>query len=111
MLFFNSNLEFLPINNESMICYTKHSDDYSDIILIVVNLDTNWPQSGFIEIPLKKYGLPESKSFQVHDLLDDKRYLWHGQRVFVKLEPSISPAHIFKIRRFERSERNFDYYL
>ena len=31
------------------------------------------------------------------DLLTDARYVWHGSRNFVQLDPSILPAHIFRV--------------
>jgi starch synthase (maltosyl-transferring) len=47
----------------------------------------------------------------MHDLLTDARYLWHGNRNYVELDPATAPAHIFRIRRRARSERDFEYYL
>jgi starch synthase (maltosyl-transferring) len=43
--------------------------------------------------------------------MDNKRYLWNGSRNFVQLDPNASPAHIFRLRRYQRSERDFDYYF
>jgi starch synthase (maltosyl-transferring) len=105
------NLEFYPVDNENLICYGKHNEDFSEILIIVVNLDTQWAQSGWIELPLEKFGIPETKPYQVHDLLSGDRYLWNGPRNFIKLDPEEKTAHIFKLRRYQRTEKNFDYYL
>ncbi|MFH1368834.1 MAG: alpha-1,4-glucan--maltose-1-phosphate maltosyltransferase [Elusimicrobiota bacterium] len=94
----DQNLEFVPVDNEHMICYAKYSADYSEVLLIIVNLDTFWAQSGWIELPLKEFGLPENTPFEVNDLLDGKSYLWNGPRNFIRLDPSESPAHILKLR-------------
>jgi len=107
----NRNLRFYPFDNESVICYGKHSDDFSEVIIVAVNLDPNWTQSGWLELPIEEFDLPFGKPYQVHDLLNDKRYLWNGGRNFVQLDPQTSPAHIFRLRRFQRSEREFDYYF
>jgi len=107
----NANLKFYPIDNESIICYGKHSDDMSEVIIVTVNLDPNWTQSGWLELPIHELDLPPGRPYQVHDLLDNKRYLWSGSRNFVQLEPKVSPVHIFRLRRFQRSERDFDYYF
>jgi starch synthase (maltosyl-transferring) len=107
----DSNLEFFAVDNSSIIAYGKYSDDFSEIILVIVNLDPKWAQSGWVELPLAKLGISEKKPYQVQDLLDGKRFIWNGPKNFVKLDPSEVPAHIFKIRRFQRSEKNFDYYL
>ncbi len=46
-----------------------------------------------------EFGLSESEAYQVHDLLTDARYTWHGSRNYVELDPSTQPAHIFRVRR------------
>lgn len=107
----NDNVVFHKIDNEQVICYTKASADLSEILLIVVNLDPHHRQSGWIELPLDDLKLDELQPYQVHDLLSDDRFLWHGKRNFVELDPSTVPAHIFQIRRRVRTERDFEYYL
>ena len=47
----------------------------------------------------------------MHDLLTDARYLWHGARNYVQLDPARAPAHIFRVRRHVRTEHDFDYFL
>jgi starch synthase (maltosyl-transferring) len=47
----------------------------------------------------------------VHDLLSDQRYIWRGRYNYVMLDPQRAPAHVFRLRRRVRSERDFDYYL
>jgi len=107
----NDNLKFYPTDNENIVCYGKHSDNFSEILIVVVNLDPNWAQSGWLELPIEEFDLPSGRPFQVHDLLDNQRYLWNGNRNFVQLEPYTAPAHIFRLRRYQRSERDFDYYF
>jgi starch synthase (maltosyl-transferring) len=46
----------------------------------------------------------------VHDLLSDARYMWHGARNYVELDPALCPAHVLLVRRQTRREQNFDYY-
>jgi starch synthase (maltosyl-transferring) len=111
VLQYDKNLEFYPIDNDSLICYGKHNDDFSEIVLVVVNLDTKWAQSGWIELPLDKFKISSKTSFQVQDLLTGERYIWNGARNFIKLDPSEACAHIFKVRRYHHTEKNFDYYL
>ena len=41
----------------------------------------------------------------------EPRYLWHGARSFVALDPAVLPAHVFRVRRRLRTERDFDYFL
>jgi starch synthase (maltosyl-transferring) len=104
-------LRFHPVDNEQLICYSKHTADYSNVILVVVNLDPHHTHSGWLELPLAELGLEAGTPFQVHDLLSDARYLWHSRRNFIELNPQVAPAHIFRVRRKIRTERDFDYYL
>ncbi len=62
-------------------------------------------------LDLATLGIDADRPFQVHDLLTDARYLWSGPRNFVELDPARAPAHIFRVRRHVRTERDFDYFL
>ena len=105
------HLHFFPIDNEQLICYGKFTEDLSNIILVVVNLNPHHTQGGWLELPLQDLGLDPLQPYQVHDLLGDARFLWHGPRNYVELNPHVVPAHVFRIRRRVRTERDFDYYL
>ena len=56
-------------------------------------------------------GSGSAASYQVHDLISDERYLWHGETNFVKLDPQVNPAHILRVRRKTRTEHDFDYFM
>jgi starch synthase (maltosyl-transferring) len=105
------SLRFHPLDNDQLIAYSKATEDLSDIVLVIVNLDPHYKQSGWVEVPLADFQLGATQSYQVHDLLTDARYLWQGARNYVELNPSALPAHIFKVRRRVRTERDFDYFL
>jgi starch synthase (maltosyl-transferring) len=105
------SLRFHPVDNEQLIAYTKTDRDLSNVILVVVNLDPHHTQSGWVELPLADLGLDPQQPYQVHDLLTEGRYLWHGPRNYVQVDPQLVSAHIFVIRRRVRTERDFDYYL
>jgi len=104
-------LHFQQTDNDEIVAFTKVSEDLSDILLVVVNLDAHHQQSGWVTLPLEELELDADHPFQVHDLLSEARYLWHGPRNYVELDPHILPAHIFQIRRRVRTERDFEYYL
>ena len=105
------SLRFHPVDNEQLICYSKSTDDLTNIILTVVNLDPHHLQSGWVEVPLDKFGLDPLQPYQVHDLISDARYLWQGERNYMELNPQAVPAHIFRLRRRVRTEQDFDYFL
>lgn len=107
----NHNLRFHEVDNEQIIAFSKSSVDGSNQVLVVVNLDPHYKQSGFITLPLEELSLDPRQPYQAHDLLTDARYLWQGSRNYVELNPKTVPAHIFVIRRKVRTEHDFDYYL
>jgi starch synthase (maltosyl-transferring) len=107
----NDNLHFHRIDNEEIIAFTKSTDDGTNQVLVVVNLDPHHAQAGFVELPLEQLGIDPHQPYQVHDLLSDERYLWHGSRNYIELHPQRIPAHLFVIRRRVRTEHDFDYYL
>jgi starch synthase (maltosyl-transferring) len=96
---FYNNLRFHPVDNEALLFYSKVTPARDSIILIVVNLDPLYTQSGYVEAPVELFGEIEGDRYEVHDLLTDERYLWHGRRNYVALHPSIQPAHILRVRR------------
>ena len=69
----------------------------NNVILTVVNLDPAHRHTGWVELPLAQLGLDESRAYLVHDLLGDARYTWQGAWNYVELDPSVVPAHIFRI--------------
>jgi starch synthase (maltosyl-transferring) len=104
-------LLFHEIDNDRLICYTKNTEDLSNIVLVIVNLDPDHTHSGWLELPVDTLGLDPKQPYQVHDLISGARYLWSGSRNYVELNPQVVPAHIFQIRRRIHSEKEFDYYL
>jgi starch synthase (maltosyl-transferring) len=107
----DGDLRFHSVTNDQLLCYSKHTEDHADVILVVVNLDPHHTQSGWVELSSEVLEGARESHYQVHDLLSDSRFLWHGQRNFVELNPSVVPAHIFRLRRRVRTERDFEYYL
>jgi len=105
------SLRFHPIDNERIICYSKQTEDFSNIIVVVVNLDPHHTQAGWVELPLSDLGIDHRMPYQMHDLLGDARYLWHGPRNYVELNPGIAPAQILRVRHKTRTERDFDYFM
>jgi len=105
------SLRFHEIDNEQMICYTKQTADLDNIIVVVVNLDPHHVQSGWVKIPLEPLNLEAADSYQAHDLLIGARFLWHGARNYVQLDPKTGPAHVLRLRRRIRREQDFDYFM
>jgi starch synthase (maltosyl-transferring) len=92
------SLRFHPLDNDQLIAYSKSTADGSNIVLVVVNLDPKYTQSGWINVPLEDFRIGPGQTFEVHDLLADAHYTWQGSRNYIELNPSRIPAHIFKVR-------------
>jgi len=105
----NLTLRFHETTNDEILCYSKSAGD--DVVLAIVNVDPHNTQAGYVELDLATLNLDANRPFQVHELLSGARYTWHGPRNYVKLNPQVVPAHIFRIRRKVRSEHDFEYFL
>jgi len=91
------SLRFHLVDNDQLICYSKRTEDLSNVILVVVNLDYRYKQSGWVDLSLEELGLDDAQPYEVHDLLADATYRWQGARNYVELDPQKIPAHIFRI--------------
>jgi len=107
----DAGLRFLDIDNEQMLAYTKASADGSNIIVCVVNLDPHHTQSGWLELDMAEFGLEPHQAYQMHDVISDAHFLWHGPRNFVSLDPKRCPVHVMQLRAHLRRENDFDYFL
>jgi starch synthase (maltosyl-transferring) len=105
----NESLEFHKTDNEQIIAYSKAAGD--DIVVVIVNLDPLHLHRGHIELPLEGWGIGPTDNYQFHDLLTDARFLWSGPKNFVQLDPKFVPAHILALKRYVRTERDFDYFI
>ena len=93
------SLAFHHVDNEQLICYSKGTEDRENIIVVVVNLEPQCTQSGWVELDLEALGLDPHQPYEVHDLLSDVSYVWQGACNYVELNPQVVPAHIFRLRR------------
>jgi len=107
----NRHLHFHPVSNDELICYSKRTDDRSNLILVVVNLDPHHTQAGWVDLDLDELGIEPDESYQVHDLLGEAKYLWNGAHNYIELNPHVVPVHILLMRRRVRTERHFDYFI
>jgi starch synthase (maltosyl-transferring) len=107
----NESLRFCRVDNDQLIAYLKMDASCGNVILTVVNLDPHSTQSGWVDLDIEELNFAADQPYQVHDLLSDQRYIWRGRRNFVMLEPYRAPAHVFRLRKRVRSEKDFDYYM
>lgn len=94
---FTNNIEFCGIENEQLLAYFKQSEDGSDNILCVVNLDPYNRQSGWVQVPRHLIGVQDGKPLRMKDLISGNSYIWHDEWNYVELDPFQIPYHIFAI--------------
>jgi starch synthase (maltosyl-transferring) len=105
------NLRFYEADNESILFYGKASPDGRGPILVLVNLDPFRAQESSVMVPISELGLRPDETYQLHDLISDRRYFWRGERNYVRLDPENEVAHVFRLLRYSHREQDFDYFL
>jgi starch synthase (maltosyl-transferring) len=90
-------LRFHATDNPQLLCYSKRSEDGTDLLLMIVNLDPHTMQHGFVQLPLTDWGLTPESTVEVTDLLTQERYFWRGEWNYVRLDPQAQPAHILAV--------------
>lgn len=94
----NNSLIFYPTDNPQIICYSKHDSSSKDTLLMVVNLDYHYKQSGFISIDLNLLGIKTNR-FKVRDLFTNEIYTWQHGSCYVELDPQKERyAHILHVK-------------
>ena len=93
-------LRFLPVDNDQLIAYAKHTPT-RDNVIVVRGQPRPAPRAERLGRARPRRARPRAATqpFQVHDLLTDARYLWQGARNFVSLDPQRVPAHVLRLRR------------
>ena len=99
-------LRFHGSDNESILCFSKtaHAGATVDptqpgaaVVVVVVNLDPLAPQAATLHLDLAALGVDPWRPFEAVDLLGDRTYTWTGQDNWVRLDPTLAPAHIFRL--------------
>jgi starch synthase (maltosyl-transferring) len=108
---FDHRLRFHFTDNDHILFYSKTTADLSNIVLVVVNVDPHHIQSGYVRVPLGDFALQPDDAYQVQDLLTGSYFLWHGEANYISLDPRSAAAHILRLRRKARTERDFDYFV
>jgi starch synthase (maltosyl-transferring) len=98
----DGSLQFHPVDNPNILCYSKSDGD--NRILVAINLDPTQEQAGWIDLDLKQLAVPHNENFEIEDLLTNVRYQWHHCSNYVALRPDVMPAHIFRLVRPRNGE-------
>jgi starch synthase (maltosyl-transferring) len=91
-----TGLTFLICANDHVLAYEKATPDRANVLLIAVSLDPHHPQMADIELPLWKWGLPDSGTLRAEDLLAGTADTWHGKWRRITLAPD-APYGIWRL--------------
>jgi starch synthase (maltosyl-transferring) len=91
------HLTFHECENEHLICYSKRTPCFDDVVLVVLNLDAENKQWGHINLKMHELGKDSNATFEVIDLLSGTKYEW-GSNNFVELGAHKPSAHIMHVR-------------
>ncbi|HET8657013.1 MAG TPA: alpha-1,4-glucan--maltose-1-phosphate maltosyltransferase [Longimicrobiaceae bacterium] len=104
------NLHFHLSDSDQVLFYEKSSADGENTVFIAVCLDPFQAHEATLFFPMNVIGVGDQDSWEADDLLEGGTRLWHGSHQRVTFSP-YSPAHIWRVRRWERSEKDFDYFM
>jgi starch synthase (maltosyl-transferring) len=101
-------LQFHHAGNDSLLVYSRTSDDGPgvqgggprdrDVVLVVVNLDSEHWHEDTLWLDLGALGLPWSEPYEAVDELNDRTFTWEGASPYVRLDPEDTVAHVLHLR-------------
>ncbi|MGH7723460.1 MAG: alpha-1,4-glucan--maltose-1-phosphate maltosyltransferase, partial [Candidatus Dormibacteria bacterium] len=86
------------IDSEHMLCVSRISDDGDDVLLVIVNLDPHSAHEGTTWLDLEAIGIAADAPFAAHDELSGATHQWWGPANYVRLDPTVQPAHVLHLR-------------
>ena len=78
------------------MAWSKRSDDGSDVVLVVANLDPDHAQEATLWLDLEALGM--TTPLTVTDELSGQTFTWPGSTAYVRLDPWYEPGHVFHVR-------------
>lgn len=105
------NIRFCRIDNDNMLAFYKATGDYSNIVIVVVNLDPYHPQTGWLHVPLHELGINKDRPYSAEELLCGEKYIWQGEGIQISLDPQRTPAQIVRVNKDLPREQALDYYM
>ena len=93
------NLHLLRSDNDNIFFFGRWNQNGSNVILVAVNLDPFLTHDSTVFVPIQDLGIKPWVGFRVRDLITNSVYWWKGEPNYVKLDPSLEPAHILLLER------------
>jgi starch synthase (maltosyl-transferring) len=95
------SLHFHHSDNPAVMAWSKRSDDGTDTMLVVANLDPDHVQETKLWLDLDALGV--STPISVLDVLSGQTFVWPGQDPYVRLDPLSQPGHVLHVLGAERT--------
>ena len=104
------NLRFYQATSPHVLFYGKMTPARDNVILVAVNLDPFAAHEARLTIPMEEIGIAPDETYELHELLTDRRRLVRGPVHTVTLDPGTAPAHIYRVGRWRKREQDFQYF-
>ncbi len=95
------NIRFHHVDDENIMCFSKHRvlpDGATDTVVVVANLDPHATRESHLRLDMPELGLQWHDRFAAHDLVTDETWWW-GEHNVVRLGADHEPVHIVHVRR------------
>jgi len=89
---------FLEAADDRILWFEKATPSRDNVVLVAINLDPHAAHEAAIELPLWRWGLGDDAALELEDLLGGGRFVWRGKHQRVRLDPTASPAAIWRAR-------------
>jgi starch synthase (maltosyl-transferring) len=90
-------VRFHQSTNDQVLAYSKHTEDRSDVVLVVANIDPLHAHETTLGLDLGVLGLAWDQPYEVYDELSGQAFRWQGADPYVRLDPH-QAAHVFHVR-------------
>jgi starch synthase (maltosyl-transferring) len=91
------NLRFTHSPNEQILAFLKVTEDLSNRLLILINLDHAKKHETTVHLDLESLGIDPARPYLMHDLLHGNTYEWKGRENYVALDPAGVFLHVFRV--------------
>src|SRR5262249_51748727 len=104
------NVSFHAADSPHVLFYGRSTPARDNVILVAVNLDPYATHEARLTVPLDDIGIAPDETYELHELLTDPLRLVRGTDHTVALDPAVAPAQIYRVGRWRRRERDFQYF-
>ena len=97
------DITFHPIDNDSMLAYSKSAPlpgGGLDVVIVVINLDPHAAREATLTLDLTALGMAAGGRFVVSDAFTGASYVW-SESNYVRLDPFTEPAHLLTVHQIE----------